>query len=288
MRSRLPAPVFPKMQESDAGLRHSSPAGHGPLGTRMSSSSSPWLVWHRRNPDARLRLFCFPYAGGSATIFRNWHTKLQTDLEIIAIELPGRGSRINEAAYDRLKPIIEAAAPAIIPHLTKPYVFFGHSMGALLSFEMARYLRRHHPHVLAPSHLFVSGRSAPQCDKERLLLHTLAEPDLVREIRRLNGTPAEILADPELMELVLPLLRSDFAVYDTYVYEHDEPLSCPISAYAGLQDREMTRAEVKAWGEQTSGAFRISMFPGDHFFIHADERLLLQTLARELREAASR
>ena len=255
---------------------------------RVNTSTSPWLVWPRRNPDARLRLFCFPYAGGSATVFRNWHTKLPTDLEIIAIELPGRGSRIKETPYERLNPLVEAAAQAIIPHLTKPYVFFGHSMGALLSFEMARYLRRHHPHVPAPSHLFVSGRAAPQCVTERLQVHTLAEPDLLREIRRLNGTPAEILAEPELMALVLPLLRADFAVYDTYVYEHDEPLACPISAYAGLQDRDMTRAHVKAWGEQTSGAFRISMFPGDHFFIHTDERLLFQTLARELRETLSR
>ena len=259
-----------------------------PFSTRMNSSTSPWLVWPRPKPEARLRLFCFPYAGGSTTIYRNWPTKLQTDLEVIAIELPGRGSRIKEAPYDRLKPLVAAAAQALIPHLTKSYAFFGHSMGALVSFELARYLRRHHPDVLAPSHLFVSGRSAPQCDGQRLQVHTLSEPALIKEIQRLNGTHSEILADTELLALILPLLRADFAVWDTYVYEHEEPLACPISAYAGLLDEDITRAQVKAWGEQTSAGFRISMFPGDHFFIHANESLLLQTLARELREVVSR
>jgi medium-chain acyl-[acyl-carrier-protein] hydrolase len=253
-----------------------------------SSPKTPWLVWPRPNPDARLRLFCFPYAGGSSTIYRHWPAKLQTDLEIIPIELPGRGSRIKEEPFDRLAPLVKSAAQAILPHLNKPYAFFGHSMGSLVSFELARYLRRHYPHAPAPAHLFVSGRGAPQCDIDRLQVHTLTEPELMREIQRLNGTRSEILADPELMALVLPVLRADFALWDHYVYEDEEPLACPISAYGGLLDRDMTRAQLNAWGEQTSSAFKLSMFPGDHFFIHADERLLLQTLARELSEVITR
>jgi len=274
------------MQDSGIGLRYSSPQDSS--GRTMNSTSNPWLVWPRPNPNARLRLFCFPYAGGGSSIYRHWTNKLQTDLEIISIELPGRGTRIREEPLNRLAPLVEAAAQAMIPHLNKPYAFFGHSMGALLSFEMARYLRRHHPQVLAPSHLFVSGRCAPQCDTGRLLVHNLAESELVKEIQRLNGTPPEILADPELRALVLPVLRADFAVWDTYVYEQEEPLACPISAYGGLQDPDMTRAQIAEWGEQTSASFRISMFPGDHFFIHADEALLLHTMARELSEVISR
>lgn len=273
------------MQESGVRLGDSLAKRYG---WTMSSPASPWLVWPRPNPDARLRLFCFPYAGGGAAIYRNWSAKLQTDLEVIPIELPDRGSRIREAPFTRLSSLIEAAAPEIIPHLNKPYAFFGHSMGALVSFEMARYLRRHYPHALAPAHLFVSGRSAPQCDIGRHPVHNLAELALLMEIRRLNGTPPEVLADPELMALVLPVLRADFAVWDTYVYEHEEPLACPISAYGGLLDGDVNRAQVAAWEEQTSASFRVSMFPGNHFFLHANERLLLQTLARELQGVINR
>jgi medium-chain acyl-[acyl-carrier-protein] hydrolase len=270
------------------GLASFSPKGAALFGGTTNSTSSPWLVWPRPNPDAQLRLFCFPYAGGSANIYRNWPAKLQTDLEIIPIELPGRGSRINEEPLNRLAPLVEAAAQAIVPHLNKPYAFFGHSMGALVSFELARYLRRHHPREPAPSHLFVSGRGAPQCDNGRLMVDTLTEPELMSEVQRLNGTPPEVLADPELMALVLPVVRADFAVWDHYVYEDEEPLACPITAYGGLRDRDMTRAQIAAWEAQTSSAFRLCMFPGDHFFIHADERLLLRTLARELSDVISR
>ncbi len=274
------------MLDNSIASRPSSPKGAGLFGGEPEPN--PWLVWPRPNPDARLRLFCFPYAGGSSTIYRNWPVKLQTDLEVIPIELPGRGSRIKEEPFNRLTPLVEAAAQAIIPHLNRPYAFFGHSMGALVSFELARYLRRHHAHGLAPSHLFVSGRGAPQCDSGRLLVDTLTDAELTREMQKLNGTPPEILSNPELMALVLPVLRADFAVWDHYVYEDEKPLACPISVYGGLQDRDMTRAHINAWGEQTSAAFRVSMFPGDHFFIHADERLLLQTLARELSEVINR
>jgi medium-chain acyl-[acyl-carrier-protein] hydrolase len=253
-----------------------------------SAMSNPWLVWPRPNPNARLRLFCFSYAGGSAAIYRHWPSKLQTDLEVVAIELPGRGNRIREEPLNRLPAVVELTARAIVPHLNKPYTFFGHSLGALLSFEVARHLRRNYRHVPAPAHLFVSGRGAPQVVNGRYMIHNLPEAQLLTEVRRLNGTPPEVLADPELMELVLPLLRADFALCDTYVYEDDEPLVSPISAYGGLQDAEVSRAQLTEWGRQTFAAFRVSMFPGDHFFIHADVRLLLQTLARELQEVIGR
>jgi len=273
------------MQDSGVDLRFASPGIQSPP-ERLTSN--PWLVWTRPNPNARLRLFCFPYAGGGAGIYRQWPNKLQTDLEIVGIELPGRGSRIREQPLNQLGPLIELAAQAMVPYLDRPYAFFGHSMGSLMSFEMARYLRRHQPHGLQPSHLFVAGRCAPQCETEKLLVHTLSDEELLNEIRRLNGTRPEILANPELMTLVLPLLRADFAVWETYVYKHDERLACPISAYGGLRDPDTTRTQIAAWGEQTSASFRITMFPGDHFFIHADERLMLQTLARELREVINR
>jgi medium-chain acyl-[acyl-carrier-protein] hydrolase len=193
---------------------------------------------------------------------------------------------MQERPFTRLRSLVEAVAPDILPALDKPFAFFGHSMGALVSFELARYLRRQHG--IAPAHLFVSGRSAPQMNIARQPLYDLPEPELVKELRSLNGTPPEVLEHPELMELVLPLVRADFAVCDTYLYQDEKPLDCPLSAYGGLQDADVPRAHLENWGAQTTASFKVRMFPGNHFFLHSHEGLLLQTLARELQDTIVR
>jgi medium-chain acyl-[acyl-carrier-protein] hydrolase len=158
--------------------------------------------------------------------------------------------------------------------------------GGLVSFELARALRRQHGQ--GPVHLFVSGRGAPQIPSEEPPLHALPEPEFINELRRLNGTPGEVLEHEELMQLLLPILRADFAVCETYHYEPAPPLDCPITAFGGLQDEDVTLAQIAAWREQTRAAFSAHLLPGDHFFLHTAQSLLLQILSQELNQLLGR
>lgn len=249
-------------------------------------ADNPWIAFHRPNSQAHLRLFCFPYSGAGASIFYKWPDGLPKTVEVCSVQLPGRETRLSEPLFTRLTPLVEATAKALRPHLDKPFAFFGHSLGALVSYELARYLRRHDG--LMPLHLFVSGHSAPHLPKVDPPIHDLPEPEFVAELRRFNGTPDEVLEHVELRELILPILRADFEMYETYAHETDHPLECPISAFGGLQDEEVSRERLEPWREHTNGAFSLRMFPGDHFFLNTSQSLLLQALARELGQLVHR
>lgn len=250
-----------------------------------TSQATQWFTTRLPNPHAAVRLFCFPYAGGGTPIYRHWAQQLPPDFEVCAAQLPGRGSRIRDAPFYGVAPMVEAIASAITPYLDRPFAIFGHSMGAILGFELARLLaERGGP---APAHLFVSGRRAPQLPRDGTITYDLPEPQFVAHLRRLNGTPAEVLAHPELMELMLPLLRADFSVVETYRYRPGPPLECPVTAFGGMNDVEVGRAEVEAWREQTSAAFGARIMPGDHFFLNdpKTQALMLRVIASELAHA---
>ncbi len=248
--------------------------------TSRPIAKNAWVVSSRPNPRASLRLFCFPYSGASASIFCAWPDNLLPSVEVCPVELPGRGTRLAEPPYARLEPFVQAVAQALLPFLDKPFALFGHSLGALACFELARHLRRYHS--LNPACLFVSGHSAPQIPDTEPPIHDLPEADFMEKVRSLNGTPEEVLQHEELRQLILPILRADFAMCGTFTYEADCPLDCPISAYGGLQDSYVTRNDLDAWREQTNASFSLRMFPGDHFFINTARPLVLRTLAREL------
>lgn len=237
------------------------------------------------NPQASLRLFCFPYAGGSSLIFRPWFNSLPKTVEICPIELPGRGIQMKLTPLSRLEPLLQALASALLPYLDKPFAFFGHSMGALVSFELARLLRREYD--ISPIHLFISGHRAPQIPDPDPPIHHLPEPEFIEELRRLNGTPKAVLENAELMQLLIPILRADFAVLETYVYRPEPTLNIPITAFGGLEDSEVSSDELQAWQEQTNGVFSRQMFSGDHFFVHSAQSLLLQSLSQELERITS-
>jgi medium-chain acyl-[acyl-carrier-protein] hydrolase len=244
-----------------------------------------WVTYSRPNFDAKLRLFCFPYAGGRASSFRSWSTSLGPNVEVCPIELPGRGCRMMEHPFTQLEPLVMTLARALLPYLDKPFAFFGHSMGGLVSFELAHLLRK--DYGLSPVHLFISGRRAPQVSVSKPPIHHLREPEFLNQLRRLKGTPEAVLKNAELMELFLPILRADFAVLETYVYTPKPRLDCPITVLGGLQDFEVSYDDLEAWREQTNAAFSMQMFQGDHFFIHSAQSLLLQFLEQELRMIAS-
>jgi surfactin synthase thioesterase subunit len=242
---------------------------------------SPWFSYFKPNPKASLRLFCFPYAGGNAMVYRTWAHELPANVEIVAVQPPGRGHRINEPPVTRLSQLVELLGSALAGSLDGPFAFFGHSMGALVAFELARLLRREGRAL--PLQMFVSGRSAPQLNRCHPPLYNLPQNELVQELLRLDGTPREVLEHPELMELMLPILRADFSICDTYEYTEAEPLDCPITAFGGLQDAGVPRRNIQAWREQTSRSFSLRMLPGNHFFLHSNETLLLNVLTTQLR-----
>jgi medium-chain acyl-[acyl-carrier-protein] hydrolase len=246
-----------------------------------ATASDSWITRRKPSPQARLRLFCFPYAGGGVSIFRAWSDGLPADVEVCPVQLPGRGTRLMEPPFTRLSPLIEALTQALFPLLDKPFAFFGHSLGALVSFELARQLRRQY--AVQPVCLFISADRAPQIPNRDPSIHSLPEEEFLVELRRLNGTPREVLEDEELRQIMLPLLRADFAIYETYRYSTEPPLNCPISAFGGWQDHRVNRGDLEAWRDQTSGSFSLRMFPGDHFFLNTTQPALLRVLSQELR-----
>jgi medium-chain acyl-[acyl-carrier-protein] hydrolase len=238
----------------------------------MKKSQSKWFENLPEVKEEALRLFCFPYAGGNTQVFRHWQRHFAADTSFSLAQLPGRGARLGEPPFKQYKPLVNALADAIIPQLPQTFAFWGHSMGALISFELARELRRRGQ--TGPVALFVSGRIAPHTIDPDPSVFNLPEQEFIAELRRLNGTPKEVLENPELKELFLPALRADFELVETYVYEPYSPLACDIYAYGGLQDTGVPVASLKAWQQQTSGTFKVRMFPGDHFFIHTSAELV--------------
>jgi medium-chain acyl-[acyl-carrier-protein] hydrolase len=242
---------------------------------------SPWIQYQLPKSATRLRLFCFPYAGGSAAIFRLWSELLPPQIEVWPVQLPGRERRLSEKPFERLDALVAALVEVLRPYLNEPYAFFGHSMGALISFELTRALRKT-GFTAGPTRLCVSAHRAPQLPNLLPIVYNLPDQQFIEELQRLKGTPKEVLQHPELLELLLPMVRADFAVCETYTYARQAPLTCPISAYGGLNDEEIPRASIAAWREQTRGPFNLSFFDGGHFFIKEQQAALLRTLARDL------
>lgn len=246
---------------------------------RRASAHPWWRVW-RHDPRAALRLFCVPYAGGSASIYRPWARRLPSGVEIYAIELPGRVNRIGHRPFTRLAPLVEDLANALEPVLDMPFALFGHSLGALISFELARHLSR--TGRPTPVHLFLSGRRAPQCRATRPPAHQQGDEEFLATLKELNGTPPEILSNTEILELMLPTLRADFELSETYRFIEDSPLTCPITVFGGREDEESAGSLLDGWSAHTTGAFTKYLLDGGHFYINWGEATLCGALGREL------
>lgn len=251
--------------------------------SRNQRMPSPWVILPKPNTQASIRLFCFPFAGGTARAYAHWPERLPEFVEVCAVQLPGRDSRMRERSYTRMKNLAEDAGQALSPFMDRPFVFFGHSLGALIAFELTRFLRREGASV--PLKLLLSGRDAPQIVRAEKRTYVLPEAELKEELRRLNGTPKGVLDNAELLRLMLPFIRADFEVNETYAYVEEPPLDRPFTVLGGLGDAETTRESLEAWGLHTNATFRIHMLPGDHFFIQTDEARTLEIISRELYEA---
>jgi medium-chain acyl-[acyl-carrier-protein] hydrolase len=243
------------------------------------AAKSPWLALRRPNLRARVRLFCFPYAGGSEAAFRTWQQNLPDAIEVLPIQLPGRGTRIKEPALTRLAPLTRALSQSLRPELDLPFAFFGHSMGGLIAFELARQLRREGGPL--PVHLFISAKCCPQ-QVDDFDTGEIPDEELIQILRRYEGTPGEVLENAELMQLLLPVIRADMELCNSYVYDSEPPLPCPITAFGGLQDHVSGRACLEGWENYTTARFTLRMFPAGHFFLQSCEKSILEAIFREL------
>lgn len=248
----------------------------------MTTTANSWINTFTLRPQARLRLFCFPYAGGSAAVYRPWLNHLPASVELCAVELPGRGARLRERPFQQLGPLAQAAAEGLLPFLDKPFAVFGHSLGGLLAFEVVRLLRRR---GCEPLHLFVSSRRAPHAPENDPPIHHLPESAFVAEVgNRYNGIPKAVRESPELMQLMLPVMRADFAVFESYVYAPAEPLACPISVFGGRADQRVAQEHLAGWREHTRSTCTLRLFEGGHFYWQdeGNRAALLAAIAQEL------
>jgi medium-chain acyl-[acyl-carrier-protein] hydrolase len=239
-----------------------------------------WLACPAPDPRARLRLFFLPYAGGGVAPYRRWLAALPADVEAWLVQLPGREKRFRERPFDRMAALLAELAPVLEPLLDRPFAFFGHSMGALIAYELARELRRRgRPE---PEHLLASARGAPDRQPATGPRHDLPDAAFLEQLRRLGGTPAEVLENRELLEMFLPLLRADFALAETYSWTAEPPLGCAITALGGAEDPAWPAEGLELWRRHTTGPFRLHLFEGNHFFLHSAEGLLLERLREAL------
>jgi medium-chain acyl-[acyl-carrier-protein] hydrolase len=235
--------------------------------TTNQTTANAWLPLWERRADARIRLFCFPYAGGNATVFSAWQQALAPDVEVCAVEYPGRWRRLREPPIANLNLLVEKTLEGLGGLFNSRFAFFGHSLGSLVAFELTRTLRRRGR--TGPEHLFVSARPAPQRPTARPPIHHLPQEQFIVEVgKRYRALPTELQTDPELLALLLPALRADIAAVETHVYKDEPPLSCPITAFAGSDDSLMNSDDLTDWRLQTSAAFASYQMPGDHFFVN--------------------
>lgn len=251
----------------------------------LEQRSSGWLRCLRPKEDALLRLFCFPYAGGGSAAYRAWPSRVPETVEVWAVQLPGRENRLSETPFTELGALLAALTPAMLPALEQPFVFFGHSLGALISFELTRRLRRQAGPQ--PLHLLISARRAPQLHVARQPIHALPDNLFKEEILRYLGTPPEVFADEELARIYLPLLRADIGLSETYRYEDEEALSVPVTAFGGTHDEGVEPGHLRAWCELTTAPCSVHIFEGGHFYLRDAQAALLEKIGAVLTRTAN-
>jgi len=236
-----------------------------------------WTVCPKLRPAARMRLFCFPYAGVGISAFRGWADHSDPTIEVWGVQLPGREGRLKERPFSSMDELIPPLVEALSGLLDRPYVLYGHSLGAPIAFETARAFRRSRRRP--PAHLFVGASPAPQLPWPHPLMHRLAEDDFLNEIQtRYGGIPRLVMEDPELRAALVPALRADITIMETYRYRPEAPLDLGITAFAGTRDTMVTPAAITEWRHQATQAFQLEDLDGDHFFTQTVRHRLLETI----------
>lgn len=242
------------------------------------SPHTPWVFYPEPKSSAGRRLFCIPYAGGGAAVFNGWQSGLP-GVQVGLVRLPGRESRFHVRPHTRMSPLVDELTRALLPQADRPYALFGHSMGARVAFEVCRRVRALGGRP--PDRLFVSGCAAPHLGG-RLPTHHLPRAEFLSHVRSMGCASPEFFAQPELIDLMLPLLRADFSVVDTYTYTAQEPLEVPIHAFCGDADPHVLPEQAASWDEHTTSGFGLRIIQGGHFFLTGQRGRLLRAIGDDL------
>lgn len=224
-----------------------------------------WIQALGQHQNAKIRLFCFHYSGGSSAFFYSWLNKIPHTVDLLTVELPGRGSNLDESLLYDMQTVVSKLLEHMTDYLDKPFIFFGHSMGALLCFELAKALKFHD--LALPLHLIISGCKAPQnmCNKKPI--YHLSDQEFIQELKLYNGTPEEVLTNRDIIEFFLPIIRADMTITDKYKFIDNIPLHCNITAIGGREDTTVSEIDVEGWAQHTTLKFENYILPGGHFFI---------------------
>jgi medium-chain acyl-[acyl-carrier-protein] hydrolase len=244
-----------------------------------NSQRNKWIFQPEQKPNATIRLFCFPHAGGGISAFYQWHKYFNEEIELCFIQLPGRDRRINEAPYTQLSQLIDDLIRYITPFTDKKFAFLGHSMGSLISFELTRKMRL--MQNLSPIHLFLLAGSAPHLYTYEPI-HHLEENDFIEEVRKFNGIDEIIINNKDIMRSFLQILKADFKLVESYNYIVDDPVDCSISVFGGISDPFVNRENLMSWKDHTTNNFKIRFFQGDHFFLKNNVDEIIRNIHEDL------
>jgi medium-chain acyl-[acyl-carrier-protein] hydrolase len=237
-----------------------------------------WITCPKKQPNAKIRLFCLPFAGGGASLYRPWAAALAPEIEVCPIQPPGRENRYSEKVITDAYEMANAIAAQMLPFIDRPYAIFGHSMGALLSFEITKVLQSQKKRP--PEILFLSAHRAAHLPRKRDPLHALPDSQFIESLKQYGGFPEEILNNQEFIDFILPTMRSDMTLCDLYTFKQSEtPIMTPLEMYAGEDDREAGPSEMSAWSEHTSSESNLTTFKGGHFFLRTHSQEVLEKIA---------
>ena len=242
----------------------------------MHTKFNSWVTCPVPQPQALSRIFCLPFAGGGATAFRDWGKLLGATIEVCPIQLPGREGRFNELAFEEAQSLAQVLARQLQPFTNKPFAIYGHSMGALVAFELTRVLQA--SGFAMPRALILGAHRAAHLPRIRETLYNLDDKTFIQKSQRFGGFPDEVLANDELLQLLIPTLKADFTLCDTYIYAEQDPLNCPIHVFSGANDPDTPYEAMEAWRQHSSVSTKIHVFQAGHFFIRSDRERVIDTL----------
>ncbi|MFT5757213.1 MAG: medium-chain acyl-[acyl-carrier-protein] hydrolase [Alteromonadaceae bacterium] len=237
-------------------------------------TENKWFVIPKPNVHADLKLICFPYAGGSTSTYLSWVNYLPSNVELVIIQAPGRGSRIFEPLYSDMTALTDELVRLIPNVLNKPYIFYGHSLGSRVAFELMDKLSKlKHS---SPQHFIASGSRGPHKLSEKKKVAHLPDSEFIDELYRLNGTPKAVIDNKELMDLFLPVLKADFGIAEQYCYSGNTIFECPVSVFGGNEDIDIKSTDLICWQEHFSMKVDLHLISGNHFFVDSNKEVVLQ------------
>ena len=238
----------------------------------MTTVAGTWIRRYAAAPDAARRLVCFPHAGGAASYYRPVALAIDASVEVLAVQYPGRQDRRRERTVDDIERLADLVVDELVPWCDRPFGLFGHSMGAMVAYEVARRLESR---GVEPAVLFASGRRAPSRHRESAV-HLLDDAGVKVELLRLSGTGTALLDDEDMLAMILPALRGDYRAVESYRHRPGPPLSCPVCVLVGEDDTEVTAEEAADWRYHTDGGFDLRVFPGGYFYLDQHAQTVLR------------